>query len=245
MINALVCPNCGASLPPPAANSEMMTCQYCNTTFQIPRTLTPEPSIGNLILGADFRQQPIAGWNFPNKDNIRLINGNPPELRAKFSASSELYYVLNSSGYFDDVDASVSIKFYEGNLDYIDAGLILRYRKGIGSYCVLISPLSTYTVAYYEKGEKDELVWRTIMNWTKHSAIRPGLNQINRLRFIASGDHLHVYLNGVLATSLHDNRYDEGEVLLATEGTKNSSVEVGFYDLQLREVKAGNSASQA
>ena len=235
MINALICPNCGASLPLPSANSEVVTCQYCNTTFRASQTLTPEPDIGNLVLGADFGQAPIAGWNFPNKDKVRLINGSPPELRARFPASSELYYVLNSSGYFDDVDASVNIRFYEGNLDYIDAGLVLRYQKGLGSYFVLISPLGTYTVAYYEKGDKDELVWRTIMNWTKHSAIHPGLNQVNRLRFIARGDHLRVYINGVLATSLHDDRYDEGEVILAAEGTGKSSVEVGFSGLQLRE----------
>ena len=237
MINALICPNCGASLPPPAANSEMMTCQYCNTTFQIPQTLTPEPNIGNLVLGADFSQEPIAGWNFPNKNNVRLINGNPPELRAKFSPASELYYALNSSGFFDDIDASVNIRFYEGNLKYIDAGLMVRYQKGVGSYFVLVSAQSTYTVACYEKGDKDELVWKTIINWTTHSAIKPGLNQTNRLRLIAHDEHLHIYLNGVLATSIHDNRYDEGEVILATEGTKNSSVEVGFSDLQLREVK--------
>ena len=81
------------------------------------------------------------------------------------------------------------------------------------------------------------------MNWTKHSAIRPGLNQTNRLRFIANGNHLRVYINGVLATSLHDNRYDEGEVLLATEGNAKSPVEVGFSNLQLREAKREASAS--
>jgi hypothetical protein len=237
MINALICPNCGANLPPPSTTTEVITCQYCNTTFRIPNAVTPEPDIGNLVLGADFSQEPIAGWNFPNKDDIRLIHGNPPELRAKFKAASELYYVINSSGYFDDIDASVNIRFYGGNLEYIDAGLMVRYQKSIGSYFVLISAQSTYTVACYEKGEKDELVWKTIMNWTKHSAIRPGLNQTNRLRIIAHDEHLHIYLNGVLATSIHDHRYEEGEVILATEGTAKSSVEVGFTDLQLREVK--------
>ncbi len=237
-MDQLICPNCGAPLPASAANSEVVTCPYCNITFRIPRTQIPEPDMGNLILGADFRQAPIAGWSFPNKDNVRLSNGAQSELRFKYPAVSGLWYALNSSGYFDDVDASVSITFYDGKEDDIDAGLVLRYRKSIGSYFVLISPLGTYTIAYYEKGEDESLHWKTIMNWTKHDALRKGLNQVNRLRFIANGDHLRVYLNGVLATSIHDNRYDEGEVLLAAEGTDKSIVDVGFSDLQLREVRA-------
>jgi len=48
---------------------------------------------------------------------------------------------------------------------------------------------------------------------------------------------LRVYLNGVLATSLRDNRYESGEVILAVEPSNKSSVDVSFYDLQLRDVR--------
>jgi hypothetical protein len=235
-MDELTCPNCGAALPASAANADVVTCQYCNVTFRVPRTSTPEPDMGNLILGADFSHEPIPGWGFPNKDNIKLLNGTPPELRFKLTPKSGVYYALNSSGFFDDIDASVSVQFYEGNLDYIDAGIMLRYRKGVGSYNVFISPLGTYALAYYEKGT-DDLEWKSILSWTKHTALKPGLNQINRIRFISSKDHLHVYFNGVMATSVHDTHYQEGMVQLAAEATDKSSIDVGFTDLQLREVK--------
>jgi hypothetical protein len=195
--------------------------------------------MGNLVLAADFSQDPIPGWGFPNRDKVQLIKDTVPELRAKFPAQSGLYYALNSSGYFDNIDASVSIKFYEGDLNLIDAGLVLRYRKEVGSYCILITPLGTYSLGYYQKGTAADggMDWKSIMSWTKHSAIKPGLNQLNRIRMIANGEHLRVYFNGVLATSIHDNRYDEGEVLLALEGTEKSVIDVGFSNLQLREVK--------
>jgi len=237
LLNQLNCPNCGAALPLPASLTEVVTCQYCHTTFRIPKTVTPEPDLGDLMLGADFSQKPIAGWDFPNEANIQIIKGNPPELRAKFTPVDSLEYVLNSSGFFDDVDASVSIKFYDGDLKYIDAGLVLRYRKGIGSYCVLISAQGTYAIFYYEKGDETGMFAKTFMDWTKHTALRAGLNQVNRLRVVVYGDHLRIYLNGVLATTLHDTRFDDGEVILATEGTIKSSIEVGFFDMQLREVK--------
>ena len=241
MLDQLTCPNCGATLLPPAPNSDVVTCQYCHTTFRIPSTSTPQLDMGNLILGADFRRQPIVGWGFPNPDNIHLsVDGTLPELRAKFPAASSLYYVLNSSGYFDNLDVSVSIKFYEGDLDCIDAGMVLRYQKSVGSYSFLISPLGTYSVAYYEKGDANGLKWNAIMNWSNNNALLKGLNQVNRLRVIANGPHLKVYINGVIATSIHDSRYEEGEVLLAAEGTVKSGVDVGFSNLQLREVTANS-----
>jgi hypothetical protein len=144
--------------------------------------------------------------------------------------------VLSSSGFFDNVDASVSIRFYEGELKYIDAGLTLRYQKGVGSYAVLISPLGTYSVGYYVPGDDSGMDWRHIVDWTSHSAIRTGLNQVNRLRVVLNGDRLRVYINGVLASSLRDTRYEVGEVLLDAESSKSSSVDVGFTDLQVREV---------
>ena len=101
---------------------------------------------------------------------------------------------------------------------------------------VFIDTVGRYTLAYYEKGT-DALVWKYILNWTKHSALKPGMNQINRIRFIADKDHLRVYLNGVLATSIHDLLHKEGEVLLAAESTEKSSIDVGYTNLQLREAK--------
>lgn len=236
-MDQLICPNCGAALPAAYANADVVTCQYCSVTFRIPRTFTPEPDLGNLILGADFSHEPITGWNFPNKDKISLSNSTPAELRFKAAPEGGLFYVLNTGGYFDDVDASVSVQFYEGNLDYIDAGIMLRYHKDIGGYMALISPLGTYTLAYYEK-EADGLTWKSLVGWTKHSAIKQGLNQINRVRFLSKKDHLRVYLNGVLATSIHDTHHEEGEVRLAAEATTKSSIDVGFTNLQLREIKS-------
>lgn len=241
MLNALICPNCGGTLAPPAPGIAVVTCQFCGTTFSVAKSLTPQADMGSLVLGADFSRKPIEGWGFPNEDMVRLIPGQKPELRAKFPKAPTLYYALNSSGFFDNIDASVSFTFYSGNLQDLDAGISLRYRQGIGSYTALVSPLGTYSVGYYHPGaSNDGMDWESIVKWTKHSAIRPGLNQTNRLRLIANGEHLRVYLNGVMATTLHDSKYDEGEVRLSSEPGSQDDGEVGFTDLQLREVKSAS-----
>ncbi|HEX2696385.1 MAG TPA: hypothetical protein VHM28_01670, partial [Anaerolineales bacterium] len=227
-----------AVLSLPAGGSDLITCEYCNTTFRVPKTLTPEPSIGDLILGADFSRKPIPGWGFINEDSSSLVQTKPPELRAKLAASDMLYYVLNSSGYFDNVDASVSFRFDAGDVEYIRAGLVLRYQKGVGSYGVLISAQNTYMVGYYEKTAAGDgsVDWKTILDWTRHTALRGGLKQTNRLRVIVDGNRLRVYLNGVVATSLRDNHFELGEVLLAAEPGSKAGIEVAFSDLQLRSV---------
>jgi hypothetical protein len=43
-------------------------------------------------------------------------------------------------------------------------------------------------------------------------------------------------LNGVLATSFQDERFKMGKFYLAAEPSEKSSMEVGFSDLQVREV---------
>ena len=235
MIETLTCPNCGAALPAQPAPSDTVTCPYCQTTFRIPPSTTPEPTSGDLILGADFRQLPISGWALPNPDSVRTLAGPPPELRAKFDAVAKNNFVLKSSGYLDDVDVSVSLTFYEGTLNQIDAGLVLRYHSGVGGYIFHLSPVGTYTVAYYQPAEKDAMHWTTIMDWSDNDVIRKGLNETNRLRVVADGTHFRVHINGVLATSIHDDKCDEGQVILSVEGTAKSSVEVGYSDLQVRE----------
>jgi len=53
---------------------------------------------------------------------------------------------------------------------------------------------------------------------------------------ICNGDNFRIYLNGVLATSFQDDRFKMGKFYLAAEPSEKSSMEVGFSDLQVREV---------
>jgi len=74
------------------------------------------------------------------------------------------------------------------------------------------------------------------LNWAKHTALRSGLGQSNRLRVVTNGKRIRIYLNGVLATSLQDERFEVGQVRLGVEPSEHSNVEVAFSDLQVREV---------
>jgi hypothetical protein len=50
------------------------------------------------------------------------------------------------------------------------------------------------------------------------------------------GDRVRVYINGVLATSLRDDRYSLGLVRVVVSPGNDSGIEAAFSALQLREV---------
>jgi hypothetical protein len=234
-MRSLNCPNCGASLPAHASKVDVVTCEFCNTTFRTSNTYTPEPTMGNLLLGADFSRKPVPGWGFYNEEKIKLIPGTPPELQVSFEPKNGLYDVIGSSGLFDNVDISVTIKFLEGKHDWIYGGIFTRYGTE-GGYAFLISAQSSFKLGYYSKDKEDKLAWTDLMAWTSHTALRSGLEETNRLRVICDGQRLKMYLNGVLATSIRDTRFEVGRLYVSFSSGKESNIVATISDLQLREV---------
>jgi len=235
-MQALNCPNCGAALPQKAVKaSDLVSCEFCGTTFRVPKTLTPEPDMGDLILGADFSSKVMPGWEVLNENLLIFHKGKPSELRGRFQPHINTYYVLKSSGFLDDFDASINIKFTAGEKDIIRAGFYLRFTDN-GGYAVLVSVIGSYTIGYYKKGQNGELAWEDLLPWANHTALRSGMNETNRLRVLCDGQKFRVYLNGTLATSFKDDHFKRGKLYLAVVPTEKSHLDVTFSDLQLREV---------
>ena len=236
-MQALNCPNCGAAIPGRAIKaSDLVSCEFCGTSFRVPKTLTPEPDMGDLMLGADFGDKHLPGWEVFGADKLTFHKGRPSELHGLFQPNTFTQYVLASSGLLDDFDVGINIKFTDGDREIIRGGFYPRYLHNVGGYAVFVSAQRSYTLAYYVKDDKNELIWETLLPWTFHSALRDGLHQINRLRVICDGERFSIYLNGVLATSLKDTRYKRGRLYVAVAPTEKSNLGVVFSDLQLREV---------
>lgn len=235
-MKALNCPNCGASLPASAVKAHFVVCEFCGTTFHMSKTATPEPSMGDLLLGADFGSDTLPGWEIIRDGEISFHKGNPPELRGRYKPRINSYYVLISSGFLDDFDASVTIKFTEGDEKLITAGLYPRMNSQ-GGYAVYISPLGSYNIGFFTtQPNNNDFKWNTLVDWTSHASLRKGKDVTNRLRVIMDGEKMRVYLNGVLATSLKDNRYKMGKLHVVAEPNGETNLGVAYSDLQVREV---------
>jgi hypothetical protein len=235
-MKSLNCPNCGAALPAKNIKHDIASCEYCATSFRIPKSLTPEPDMGDLLLGADFSSNVMPGWQLFNEDKLTFHKGNPSEMRCRFTPKKdEAFYVLKSSGLLDDFDASVTLRFTEGKEDMTRAGFYLRFTDD-GGYTILISAISTYQVGVFTKDkENNKLVWKKIVPWTSHTALKKGFNQNNRLRLICNGSQFRLYFNGVLAASFKDYTWASGKLCLAVDPYEDDG---GFAlsDLQVREV---------
>ena len=235
-MQALNCPNCGAALPQKAIKaSDLVSCEFCGTSFRVPKTLTPEPDMGDLILGADFSSKTMPGWEIINEELLTFHKGKPSELRGSYAPHTNTYYVLKSSRFLDDFDASINMKFTDGEKDIIRAGFYLRFTDN-GGYAVMVSVIGSYSIGYYKKDEKNELKWEDLLPWANHTALRAGMNETNRLRVLCDGEQFRVYLNGTLATSFKDSSFKRGKLYLAVAPTEKSNLGITFTDLQLREV---------
>jgi len=237
-MKSLNCPTCGAALSASAAKLDIAVCEFCGTSFRLAKTLTPEPDMGDLLLGADFSKNVLPGWGMINEDKLTFHKGPPAELRGKFQPQTSAYYVLKSSGFLDNFDASCTIRFFEGSEEWIRAGCYFR-RTAEGGYGIMVSAQASYTFGHVIKDEKEGLLFHKILPWTHHSALRPGMKEFNRLRVICNGSSFRIYLNGVLATSFQDERFKMGTFFLAAEPSQKSGMEVGFSDLQVREIPRG------
>lgn len=234
-MKALNCPNCGAALPTQSFKAEITVCEFCGATLHIPKTSNPEADKDSLLLSADFSGKVMPGWEIANEDKLSFHKGNPPELRGTFAPQYNVYYMLSSSGVFDNFDVSVNIKLTEGKPEMIRAGFFVRFTEN-GGYSFVVSAKSSYTFNLYIKGSKQELDIQPIMPWTNHSALRGGLNATNRLRVVCNGHRFRVYLNDMLASSFADTHHTKGKIYLVAIPGEESSLSLAFSDLQLKEV---------
>ncbi len=232
LLHELDCVNCGAVIRVMAMRGSVVTCEYCHASFRIPTTLTPEPDLGDLLLGADFRETDTPGWVLVNREQLEFRPGTPAELWATFPPSDRIHPVIRTPGPFDDFDVSVSIRFIKGSYEHISAGLEARSGDE-GDYVVRISAQGTFNLGWHNKMD-----WGgSLIGWTEHPALALRLGEANRLRVIMRGDLIRIYINGLLAASLHDSRFRAGLIRLVVSPSAKETLTVAFSDLQLRDVK--------
>ncbi len=234
MFAEIQCANCGAAIEPSAAQGNIVTCGYCGTTFRGAGSLTPQPQMGDLLLGADFRDPTAPGWILSTPEHMEFRPGSPAELWATFPASDLIHPVVRTPGPLEDVDASLTIRFIEGSREFVSAGFEFRAWDA-GDYVARISAQATFSLGWHQQN-----TWGgDLIGWTSHPALRPNPGEANRLRVVARGEQLRIYLNGVLAASLRDGRFGHGRVRVVVAPGAQIRAVVAFSDLQLREAPPG------
>jgi hypothetical protein len=229
-LQSLTCERCGASIQ--LADERFVTCPYCGQVYNLSELQGPRR--GELLLGADFRDANVPGWRVYQKESLRVGEGGTARLVGDFRTHDETRWILESFGSFDNVDASVTITFLEvGDVTkHCRLGFAMRWTEE-GRYSVDIAPKGNYCVARYEK-QGDEGKWKILVDFPTHPALRAGVGVANRLRVVAYNDHLRVYVNDALASSVRDSRFTYGTVGIVLENP-GSDVRFALSELELRE----------
>jgi hypothetical protein len=229
-LRSLTCDSCGASIQ--FNDERFVTCPYCGQSHDLSNLRGPRR--GELLLGADFLDPNVPGWHVYRKDNLRIGEGGLPQLIGKFPKHESTTWLLESLGSFDNIDATATISFLEVEdvTKHCRLGFAVRWTDE-GHYCVDIAPKGNYCVAAYEK-KNEEKKWRMIVDFVSHPSLRAGVGVPNRLRVVAFNDHLRVYINGALVSSVRDSRFTYGTVGIVLENP-GSDVVFALSELELRE----------
>ena len=234
LIQSLACPNCGYPFPTTIVPGSIIQCAACHSTFSMPATLTPEPDLGNLLLAADMRGPEIPGWKSYSwvKAEFTQYNGIA-EWRVTMAPepNHQTDFLLCTPGILDDFDTCATFRFLSGDEKNYFAGFDLRAGED-GCYQVVIDSGGRFRIGYYEKGEWGD----NLVTWGEHPSLRSGLGQPNTLRVLLRGTQMRVYLNGVLAVSLHDTRFNAGKMRVVSSPYDQQMV-LAVSNVQIREVR--------
>ena len=230
----LACPNCGYPLPAGTVPGSVVQCAACGTTFKLPTIMAPAPDLGELLLGADFLDPHIPGWKvYPwEKPAVFGQFQGIPEWQVILAPEKEhrTDFLLATPGPFDDFDVSVGARFLSGDEKNFFIGFDLRVSDA-GYYQVVIDSTGHFRVSWYEKG-----AWvGHLAPWSDHPSLKSGLGEFNTLRVLMHQTQLRVYLNGVLAASLHDTRFSAGKLRLMA-ASYDQEMRLAVSNLQLRDV---------
>jgi hypothetical protein len=226
-LQALTCERCGAAVQ--FMNERFVVCSYCGQVYNLSDVKVP--ARGELLLGADFRDPNVPGWRLYHKESLRVGEGR---LAGDFRKQQDTRWIIESFGSFDNVDASVTITFLEVEdaTKHCRLGFALRWTEE-GRYSVDIAPKGNYCVASYEKKD-GESKWHILVDFASHPSLRAGVGVPNRLRVVMLNDHIRVYINGALASSVRDPKFTYGTVGIVLENS-GSDAEFALSDLELRE----------
>ncbi len=191
--------------------------------------------MGNLLLAADFQDAHIPGWkvySWEKPAEFTQDNGIPEWcVTLPPSPDHMTAFLLATPGILDDFDVCVSLRFLAGDKVNFFAGFDLRAGED-GYYQVVMDASGNFRAGWFEKTK-----WAgDLVKWTAHPSLRNGFDMRNTLRVLLHGTQMRIYLNGVLATSLHDSRFTAGKLRLFA-ATYELEMRLAVSNLQVREVR--------
>lgn len=107
-------------------------------------------------------------------------------------------------------------------------GILFRVQDPQRFYRFEITANGLYVV---ERHNPDGTWTRLVQDWLPSDAINQGLNVANRLKVIANGPEITLYVNDILLQQVTDATYPSGAIALSAGTFGGNSLQVSFDDL--------------
>src|ERR1700742_3946301 len=151
-------------------NLQSLTCTHCGAAI---------PMTGERFVVCPYCSQVY------NLSHLQIGAGGRSQIIGSFKKQEDTAWIIESSGSFDNIDASVTINFLEVEdiTKHCRLGVSLRWTED-GRYSVDIAPKGNYCVAKYEKEKEEGKRWKMLVDYATHPAMRIGVNVPNNLRVV-------------------------------------------------------------
>jgi hypothetical protein len=199
--------------PPPTATTP------AQSTNPEPTEESSLPSTGNVLFQDDF-SDPTSGW-----DNYSDSDGGTDYANGAYLISvytDTYFYWANPYRTFQDVNIEVDTDMLSEEEDN-QYGIICRHADIDNFYALVIS--GDGFAAIRKRSQGGELEY--IADWEENAAINTGM-AANHLRAECVGDHLSLYVNGVLVIETFDSDILTGDVGLLAGTFSATQAEVLF-----------------
>ena len=193
----MICSRCAAPLP-----SRGATCTYCGAA-------PSDPAASGEVVTASSAAHLHPGWATLNSVDV-TPSAVPGEVVATAHKPDRVWYTaLRTHGIYDDVDLSATFRFLDARSgDPMRAGFSIRLRNDLCYVPSLLSDGGFSLGAIVKEGEKPS--WSQLVPQGSSDIVDARIGAPNRLRIVAIGDRLQVWINGVLLASVRDDRLRQG-----------------------------------
>lgn len=190
------------------------------------------PARGNTICATDFRGHgDPEGFHLHGAPARTRMEGPPRELGMDQPGVSGIPYLISTQQAHANAEIAMSARFTAApnGGDHVSWGFSLR-ECWIGDYVVRLSWRGAYSIMSYQSNGPNE----TIVPWTAHPAIAPGVGPRNRLRVTMRADSMQVTINGVDVQTVGARVVERGKFHVVTAPHEHS-VHLAFSMLELRK----------
>lgn len=149
----------------------------------------------------------------------------------EIDASQTIHFATLSEPAFEDFVLEVDVTLLEGDPES-SAGVLFRMSAPDQFYRFEITGSGLYMI---ERRNGDGSWTRFVERWTQSDAIRVGLLESNRLKIVAEGANLSLFVNDQLLLQTSDDVYASGKIALDAGTFGLPGLKVAFDNVNVRK----------